>query len=147
MIFVSLLILPGARRRLAGAERDSQVSSRFSRFSQGAPNPLCGRVRATEDAPRYPIRLLERRYGLAEIFERGAVALHLRPHAKRRRSFAQRRRYFCLAYGFGLAFLVGGVLDVIFRIGPYRGKAKWRRRGYRRATHTPTPAPSVSDTT
>ena len=69
------------------------------------------------------------------------------PSSKRRRSFAQRRRYFCLAYGFGLAFLVGGVLDVIFRIGPYRGKPKWRRRGYRRATHTPTAAPSVSDTT
>ena len=64
------------------------------------------------------------------------------PSSKRRRSFAQRRRYFCLAYGFGLTFLVGGVLDVIFRIGPYRGKPKWRRRGYRRATHTPTAAPT-----
>ena len=69
------------------------------------------------------------------------------PSSKRRRSFAQRRRYVCLIYGAGLAFLVGGVLDVIFRIGPYRGKPKWRRRGYRRATHTPTAAPSVSDTT
>ena len=64
------------------------------------------------------------------------------PSSKRRRSFAQRRRYFCLVYGCGLAFLVGGVLDVIFRIGPYRGKPKWRRRGYRRATHTPTAAPT-----
>ena len=69
------------------------------------------------------------------------------PSSKRRRSFAQRRRWFCLIYGCGLGLLVGGVLDVIFRIGPYRGKPKWRRRGYRRATHTPTPAPSVSDTT
>ena len=64
------------------------------------------------------------------------------PSSKRRRSFAQRRRYFCLVYGCGLALLVGGVLDVIFRIGPYRGKPKWRRRGYRRATHTPTAAPT-----
>ena len=53
------------------------------------------------------------------------------PSSKRRRSFAQRRRYFCLIYGCGLGLLVGGVLDVIFRIGPYRGKPKWRRRGYR----------------
>ena len=64
------------------------------------------------------------------------------PSSKRRRSFAQRRRYFCLVYGCGLSLLVGGVLDVIFRIGPYRGKPKWRRRGYRRATHTPTAAPT-----
>ena len=65
------------------------------------------------------------------------------PSSKRRRSFAQRRRYFCLVYGAGLTFLVGGVLDVIFRIGPYRGKPEWRRRGYRRATHTPTAAPTL----
>ena len=87
--------------------------------------------------------LLTKNYGSCA----NASRLRLDPPSKRRRSFAQRRRYFCLAYGFGLAFLVGGVLDVIFRIGPYRGKPKWRRRGYRRATHTPTPAPSVSDTT
>ena len=61
---------------------------------------------------------------------------------KRRRSFAKRRRYFCLVYGSGLAFLVLGVFYVIFEVGPYRGKPKWRRRGYRRATHTPTAAPT-----
>ena len=87
--------------------------------------------------------LLTKNYGSCA----NASRLRLDPPSKRRRSFAKRRRYFCLAYGFGLAFLVGGVLDVIFRIGPYRGKPKWRRRGYRRATHTPTAAPSVSDTT
>ena len=64
------------------------------------------------------------------------------PSSKRRRSFAQRRRYRCLVYGAGLAFLVGGVFYVIFEVGPYRGKPKWRRRGYRRATHTPTAAPT-----
>ena len=31
----------------------------------------CGRVRATEHAPRDPCRVLERRHGLAEIVERG----------------------------------------------------------------------------
>ena len=88
--------------------------------------------------------LLTKNYGSCATASR----LRLDPPSKRRRSFAQHRRYFCLAYGFGLAFLVGGVLDVIFRIGPYRGKPKWRRRGYRRATHTPTSAPTrVSDTT
>ena len=87
--------------------------------------------------------LLTKNYGSCA----NASRLRLDPPSKRRRSFAKRRRYFCLVYGAGLAFLVGGVLDVIFRIGPYRGKPKWRRRGYRRATHTPTAAPSVSDTT
>ena len=88
--------------------------------------------------------LLTKNYGSCATASR----LRLDPPSKRRRSFAKSRRYFCLAYGFGLAFLVGGVLDVIFRIGPYRGKPKWRRRGYRRATHTPTSAPTrVSDTT
>ena len=86
--------------------------------------------------------LLTKTYGSCA----NASRLRLDPPSKRRRSFAKRRRYFCLAYSCGLAFLVGGVLDVIFRIGPYRGKPKWRRRGYRRATHTPTPAPSISDT-
>ena len=89
--------------------------------------------------------LLTKNYGSCA----NASRLRLDPPSKRRRSFAKRRRYFCLVYGCGLAFLVGGVLDVIFRIGPYRGKAKWRKRGYRRATHTPTSAPTrrVSDTT
>ena len=35
----------------------------------------CGRVRAAEDAPRDPFRLLERRHGLAQIVERGIVVL------------------------------------------------------------------------
>ena len=82
--------------------------------------------------------LLTKNYGSCA----NASRLRLDPPSKRRRSFAQRRRYVCLIYGCGLGLLVGGVLDVIFRIGPYRGKPKWRRRGYRRATHTPTAAPT-----
>ena len=34
--------------------------------------PRCGRVCATEHAPRDPFRLLQRRHGLAEFIERGA---------------------------------------------------------------------------
>ena len=74
------------------------------------------------------------------MYKRGRTCV--RPSTKRRRSFAKRRRYFCLIYGSGLAFLVLGVFYVIFEVGPYRGKPKWRRRGYRRATHTPTAAPT-----
>ena len=55
-----------SRRRFAGAERGS-------RPSQGFPNPHYVWVRAAEDAPRGPFRVLERRHGLAEIVERGAV--------------------------------------------------------------------------
>jgi len=84
--------------------------------------------------------LLTKNYGSCA----NASRLRLDPpeSTKRRRSFAKRRRYVCLIYGCGLGLLVGGVLDVIFLIGPYRGKPKWRRRGYRRATHTPTAAPT-----
>ena len=84
--------------------------------------------------------LLTKNYGSCA----NASRLRLDPpeSTKRRRSFAQRRRYRCLVYGAGLAFLVGGVFYVIFEVGPYRGKPKWRRRGYRRATHTPTAAPT-----
>ena len=57
----------------AGAERSSRESQTFL-------NPFCGRMRATEDAPRGPRRVFERRHGLAEIIERGTVVLveHLR---------------------------------------------------------------------
>ena len=84
--------------------------------------------------------LLTKNYGSCA----NASRLRLDPpeSTKRRRSFAQRRRYRCLVYGAGLAFLVGGVFYVIFEVGPYRRKPKWRRRGYRRATHTPTAAPT-----
>ena len=34
-------------------------------------NPRCGRVSATEHAPRDPFRVLERRHGLVEIVGRG----------------------------------------------------------------------------
>ena len=44
---------------------------RLSRLSQGFLNPNYVRVRAAEDAPRGPFRVLERRHGLAEIVERG----------------------------------------------------------------------------
>ena len=52
----------------AGAERGL-------RASQGQPNSLCERMRATEHAPRGPINVLKRRHGLAEIVERGALVL------------------------------------------------------------------------
>ena len=45
---------------------------------QGRLHKHYGRVRATEDAPRGPFRLLECRHGLAEIVERDAVG-----HAER----------------------------------------------------------------
>ena len=40
---------------------------------QGGLNVHCERVRSTEHAPRDPFSVLERRHGLAEIVERGAV--------------------------------------------------------------------------
>ena len=51
---------------LAGAERSSRVC-------QGTLNPLSGRVRASHHAPRDPFHVLERRHGLADIVDRGAV--------------------------------------------------------------------------
>ena len=56
----------------AGAER-------CSRISEGPLNPLCERVLAPEYAPRCPFRLLERRHGLADLLERGAVVYVERP--------------------------------------------------------------------
>ena len=58
----SNLVLPG----FAGAEL-------FSRDSQYVLNPRFERVRASEHTLRDPFRLFERRQGLAEIVERGAV--------------------------------------------------------------------------
>ena len=49
-----------------------------SRISQVALNPRCQRMRATEYAPRGPFIVLERRHGLVEIVERGAVVGVLR---------------------------------------------------------------------
>ena len=43
--------------------------------SQGGLNRLCERVRAPEHAPRNASSVLERRYGLAFIVERGAVGV------------------------------------------------------------------------
>ena len=83
-------------------------------------------------------RRRRRRYDAAPLLTKNygscanASRLRLDPPSKRRRSSRSAAATSALAYGFGLAFLVGGVLDVIFRIGPYRGKPKWRRRGYRR---------------
>ena len=57
----------------AGAERGS-------RHLHGNFKSLCGRVRAAEHAPRVPWHVLERRYGLADIGERGAFVI-----AERRR--------------------------------------------------------------
>ena len=74
-----ILCIPERRRghrfgeRLAGAERGS-------RLSQVILHRRCERMRASEDAPCDPFRLLERRHGLAEIVKRGAVVLaeHIR---------------------------------------------------------------------
>ena len=60
------MYLRTTRRCFAGAERGSRVS-------QFVLNPLCERVRATEDAPRGRFHVLEPRHGLAEIVERGVV--------------------------------------------------------------------------
>ena len=56
----------GTPGRLAGAERGSRVL-------QITLNFRCERVRTTKHTPRDPFRGLERRHGLAEIVERGAV--------------------------------------------------------------------------
>ncbi|CAH0370195.1 unnamed protein product, partial [Pelagomonas calceolata] len=42
-----------------------------SRVSQASPKPFCGRVRAAHHAPRNTFSVLERRYGFANIVERG----------------------------------------------------------------------------
>ena len=44
-----------------------------SSHEQLAPEPSCGRMRAAHHASRRPFRLLERRYGLAEIVQSCAV--------------------------------------------------------------------------
>ena len=54
------------RRHFAGAERDSSLA-------QIPLNLHCERVHATENAPRDPFSVLERRHCLAEIVERGAI--------------------------------------------------------------------------
>ena len=65
--------IPLRRRRFAGAKRRSRVL-------QIALNPGCGWVRNAEHTPPDPIRVLERRHGLADIIERGAGVI-----AERRR--------------------------------------------------------------
>ena len=65
----TLLVLGlGAPRRLAGAERGS-------RFLQIPLDQSEERVRASKHTARGPLRVLERRHGLADIVERGAVVL------------------------------------------------------------------------
>ena len=49
------------------------------RFSQVVLGLYCNRMRAAEHAPRSPLRILERRHGLAEIVEGGAVVQVERP--------------------------------------------------------------------
>ena len=65
-----VLLFLSARRwlRFAGGERGS-------RLSQVVLNTSGERVRATEDAPRGPSRVLVRRHSLAEIDERGGRVL------------------------------------------------------------------------
>ena len=57
------MLVPGGG--LAGAERGSRIEQSVSYLS-------CERVRAAEHAPRDPLRVLERRHGLADIVEGGA---------------------------------------------------------------------------
>ena len=73
--FGVLYFVQVVRRCSAGETR----AARGSRFSQIPLKPQRGRVRATEHAPRDPCRVLERRHGLVEIVERGAVVLIERP--------------------------------------------------------------------
>ena len=70
---------PLRRRRLVGAERGSLAS-------QGPLNCRCERVRAPEHAPRCTLRVLEPRYRLAEVVERGGGVI------------VERRRVDLLAY-------------------------------------------------
>ena len=71
----------GARRpRNAAAVVAFAGAEQCSCILQSILNPLCGRVRAAEHAPRGPFHVLERRHGLAEIVERGAGV-----HAESRR--------------------------------------------------------------
>ena len=65
----------GTPGRLAGAERGSRVL-------QITLNFRCERVRTTKHTPRDPFRGLERRHGLAEIVERGAVVSVEHPSVK-----------------------------------------------------------------
>ena len=58
------MVILASRRRFAGAERGSRVL-------QGNFNICYGRVRATQNAPRDPFRVFERRHGLSEIVKRG----------------------------------------------------------------------------
>ena len=66
------------RRRLASAERGT-------RFSQKAINLHRERMLAAKHATRDPIRVLERRYGLAKIVERGGGVRPrvIQPHRQR----------------------------------------------------------------
>ena len=50
------------------------LGAELARVSQAALNIHCEGMRGTKHAPRDPRRVLERRQGLAEIAERGAVA-------------------------------------------------------------------------
>ena len=61
-----------------------------SRLSQANLDPFCGRVRASKHLLCGPLRLLERRHGLAEIVERGGgvLARFLSSDAPKRRSVA-----------------------------------------------------------
>ena len=63
-----LIVLRARRWRLAGGES-------LSRVSQKSFNRPYNWVRSTKHAPRGPFRVLERRHGLADIVERGAVVV------------------------------------------------------------------------
>ena len=67
------------RRHRGHALAEGASFFRGSSKSQTALNILCERMRATKNAPRGLCRILERRHGLAEIVERGAVVQEERP--------------------------------------------------------------------
>ena len=64
------------RRRFAGVER-------LARVLQSPLNFRRERVCTAKHAPRDPCRVLDRRHGLADIVERGAIVLVERPRVKR----------------------------------------------------------------
>ena len=65
--------MASSQTELASPPSRAASAERGSRMSQIALNPNCVWVRAAEHAPRDAFRVLERRHGLAEVVERGAV--------------------------------------------------------------------------
>ena len=75
-------------------------------------NRSCGRVRATEHAPRNPCRILERRHSLADIVERGTGVLVERHREGGSRVLAGAMR-------------AAGFVDVKIDVTRLQGAARW----------------------